>query len=189
MRKNFISTCLVILIAPGFIACKKSTDSPSYATTIKFTYNGQSYTRIAPSALYTNIILVQGVPLFVNFYGLGIEDDGNLLGGRVIITSPNIGPIQCAFLQPPGSSVSAAGGNCSQLNNGGNPIDSIAVYWYESGSLSFSYSDCRDLTGTTIPGQKDCGVTGNFDLVLTNKNGQKIRLTNGSFSGRLKKYP
>jgi hypothetical protein len=189
MKKSIAFFCWIFSIALLHGSCKKSTDTPSYESKISFTYNGQSYTRKAPSSLNTNIILVQGVPLFVNFYGLVIEDEANLLGGRVIITAPDPGILRCAFLQPTGSSVSAPGGNCSQLNNGGNPIDSVAVYWYESGSLNFSYSDCRDLTGTTIPGQKDCGVTGSFDLTLTNKNGQKIRLTNGSFSGRMKKYP
>ncbi|MEP6700008.1 MAG: hypothetical protein ABJA85_01780 [Bacteroidota bacterium] len=168
-------------------SCKKYSLSVSYETKIGFIYNGQQYERTSPSRIQTDVIVVQGTPLFVNFYGLSIEDQ-NLFGGSINIISPNPGPIQCAYFRPAGMSVSSFGPNCI-LTNGGNPIDSLQVYWYESGSLSFSYSDCRDLTGTTVPGQRDCGITGNFDLMLTNKNNQKIKLTNGYFSGRLKKYP
>jgi hypothetical protein len=134
------------------------------------------------------VIVVQTWPLFVNFGGLVI-DDVSIFQGKLILIATSPGPFQCAYLQPAGSSVFATGGNCNMLNNGGVPIDSVQVYWYETGSVNYTYSDCRDISGTTIPGQKDCAITGSFDLTLTNKNGQKMRFTNGSFVGRLKKYP
>jgi hypothetical protein len=170
-----------------FAGCKKSIDSiSSYETKISFTYNGQQYNHSSTSSIMTDNILVQGIPLFVNFTGIAIEDPG-LLGGTIIILSRSSGNIQCSYLRPTGMLVSSATGNCN-LTNGGNPIDSVQVYWYESGSINFSYSDCRNLTGTTIPGQRDCRITGSFDLTLTNKNNQKIKLTNGSFTGRIKTY-
>ncbi|MEO6613595.1 MAG: hypothetical protein ABIT05_12460 [Chitinophagaceae bacterium] len=178
-----LMTPLVFFTGPG---CKKFIDNTSYETKINFTYNGQQQSR--GSTIFSNIIIVQNEFLFVNFAGLGIKDQNNLFGGDIYITATNPGTIICAYLQPTGSSVSTTGANC-QLQSGGNPIDSVAVYWYESGSLNFSYSDCKDLTGAIVPGQKDCAINGTFDLVLTNKNNQKMRLTNGSFSGRLRKYP
>jgi hypothetical protein len=188
MKNLFFYCCPLMMVSFFATSCKKSVTQPSYETKISFTYNGQSYTRKAPSVLFTDIVVVQGVPLFVNFTGLGIEDENNLLGGTVVILSSSSGTMSCAYLRPTGSSVTAFAPAC-QLQNGSNPVDSVTTYWYESGSLNFSYTDCRELTGTTVPGQKDCAVTGNFDLTLTNKNGQKIRLTNGSFVGRMKKYP
>lgn len=179
-----LGLCLLLLAG-----CKKNIDSPSYETQINFTYNGQQYSRTAPSTILKDYIIVQSFYLSVNFAGLNIIDQNNLLGGDITISSLNPGPIQCAYMKPRGSYVAATGGNCSQLHSGGNPIDSVAVYWYESGSLSYSYSDCQVLTGTIVPGQKDCAISGTFDLVLTNKNNQKMRLTNGSFSGRLRTYP
>jgi hypothetical protein len=170
-----------------FTGCKKSSDSISYETKISFTYNGQQYNHNSSSNIMTDVILVQGIPLFVNFTGIEIGDPG-LLGGTIIILSRSSGNIQCSYLRPTGMLVSSSAGNCN-LTNGGNPIDSVQVYWYESGSINFSYSDCRNLTGATIPGQKDCKTTGSFDLILTNKNNQKIKLTNGSFTGRIKTYP
>jgi len=182
---NWLLIIAVFVLASG---CKKNSDSVSYETKINFTYNGQQYSRTSPSSISSNVIVVQTWPLFVNFAGL-IIDDPALFQGKLILLATSPGPFQCAYLQPTGSSVFATGGNCNMLNNGSNPIDSVQVYWYESGSVNYTYSDCKAISGTTIPGQKDCAITGGFDLTLTNKNGQKIRLTNGSFTGRLKTYP
>lgn len=183
LKFSFTTIFIIIVLT----SCTKNSFSVSSKTKIGFTYNGQQYERTSPSNILTDIIVVQRTPLFVNFTGISIEDQ-NLFGGTILILSRNPGSIQCAYFRPAGMSVSSSGGNCI-LTNGGNPIDSVQVYWYESGSLNYSYSDCRDLTGTTVAGQKDCGITGNFDLTLTNKNNQKIKLTNGYFSGRITKYP
>ena len=185
MKKTFSFFLVATGTACFFTGCKK-TDFPSYETNIQFTYNGQAYSRTSPSRILNDVIIVQNEFLLVNFTGLIIEDPA-LFGGRIPILTRNPGPIQCAFLQPTGGDVSP-GTNC-QLNSGGNPIDSVAVYWYESGSLSFTYTDCKQVTAAIVPGQKDCAISGQFDLTLTNKNNQKIRLTNGSFSGRIRTYP
>ncbi|MFZ1856923.1 MAG: hypothetical protein WAU29_06115 [Chitinophagaceae bacterium] len=168
--------------------CKKNSDFLSYDTKISFNYNGQQYNRTSPSSILTDILLVQGNLLFVNFTGLAIEDQDNLLNGKTLLLARTPGPVQCAYLQPTGTSVSALGGNCSQLQNVGNPIDSVQVYWYESGSINFSYNDCKAITTANVAGQYDCAITGTFDMTLTNKNNQKIILTNGTFSGRIKKF-
>ncbi len=187
MKKGILAVLLIAAVifftGPG---CKKFGDSTSYETKINFTYNGQQQSR--SSTIYSDIIIVQNEILFVNFTGLGIKDENNLFGGDIYITARNPGAIVCGYLQPTGSSVSSTGANCN-LHSGGNPIDSVAVYWYESGSINFTYSDCKDVTAAIVPGQKDCAINGTFDLVLTNKNNQKMRLTNGSFSGRMRKYP
>jgi hypothetical protein len=185
------SSYWLLIIAMALLAggCKKNSDFVSYETKINYTYNGQQYTNTSPSSISSDFIIVQGQILIVNFTGLLIEDQHNLFQGKLILLARNPGPFQCAYLQPTGSSVFATAGNCSMLNNGGNPIDSVQVYWYESGSVNYTYSDCKAITTATVPGQKDCAISGSFDLTLTNKNGQKMRLTNGSFTGRLRTYP
>ncbi|MBC7875011.1 MAG: hypothetical protein H7Y01_13495 [Ferruginibacter sp.] len=179
---------LIFFICLFLAGCKKLFDTTSYETKINFTYNGQQYTRTSPSRILTDLLFVQNEFLVVNFTGLRIEDP-SLLGGNIYIDARTQGPVRCAFLSPPGTSVFAAGGNCNNLQSGNGPIDSVSVYWYESGSLNFSYSDCKAVTVAIVQGQKDCAISGTFDLSLTNKNNQKIRLTNGSFSGRIRTYP
>jgi hypothetical protein len=188
MKFHIKPDLLVIAVTILLAGCKKSIDYTSYETKISFNYNGQQYNRTSPSSISTNVIVVQTWPLFVNFAGLVIDDPA-LFQGKLILLASSPGQFQCAYLQPTSSSVYATSGNCSMLNNGGNPIDSVQVYWYESGSVNYSYSDCKAISGTTIPGQKDCAITGTFDVTLTNKNHQKIMLTNGTFSGRIKIYP
>jgi hypothetical protein len=186
---KFIGAAIYCCCCLCFAGCKKNNDSPSYETKISFNYNGQQYNRTHPSSIFSDFILVQGQILLVNFTGLGIEDENNLLQGKIVLLARNPGTIPCAYLQPTGSSVSALGGDCNRLQAGGNPIDSVRVYWYESGSVNFSYSDCKAITSATVPGQNDCAISGTFNITLTNKNNQKIILTNGTFSGRIRRYP
>jgi hypothetical protein len=183
---NFLCAALWL----GFLVtgCKKNNPVISYETKIDFTYNGQSYSRTSPSRILSNLIVVQNEFLLVNFAGLEIDDDA-VLGGDIFILSKSPGAIQCAYFQPTGLSVHDVFGNCSTLLSGSDPIDSLRVYWYESGSLNFSYTDCKAVTNAIVSGQKDCAISGNFDLTLTNKNNQKMRLTNGSFKGKIRTYP
>jgi hypothetical protein len=189
MKKNFllqlfIAGCMLSLMMHG---CTKAKDSSSYETRIKFTYNGQEYTRTSPSRILSDLLNVQNEFLLVNFLGLEIEDENNVLGGTIVIFSRSTGIMHCAYLRPTGTSVSATYTDC-MLYDGANPVDSVQVYWYESGSINFSYSDCKDLTYAIVSGQKDCAISGTFNLTLTNKINQKIILTNGTFSGRIRIY-
>ena len=183
--KFSLVTTSFTFIMPG---CKKIKDFATYEAKISFTYNGQQHNLTSPSRIQTDLIIVQNQLLFVNFAGLVI-DNQNLFGGTVYINTKTPGPIRCAFLLPPGKNVNDVLGDCRNLQSNGGPIDSVNVYYYESGSVNFIYTDCRPVSGAIVPGQKDCSVSGNFDLTLTNKNNLKIKLINGSFSGRIRTYP
>ena len=174
------------LLILAFAGCDKDEEIRSYETKINYTYSGQNQSSTS-SRILTDVFFVSNTLIIANFTGLEISAPPGFTGS-IFIFSTGGGTINCAYLQPNGISVGGTGTNCI-LHTGGNPIDSVNVYWYESGSLTYSYNDCFDIGNATIPGQKDCAVNGNFNLTLTNKNNQKIVLTNGSFSGRIRRYP
>lgn len=174
----FIPVCILS-------GCKKNNDGVSYETSIRFTYNGKQYEGGSGSKINSSFYLPQFI--FANFAGLQISRP-DLFGGEIEILDQNQGNIDCAYLSPSGAPVAAVGLSCNNLQQNNGPIDSVQVYWIESGTIGFGYSDCRARTGTVTPNQYDCAVHGNFELILTNKNGQKIVLSNGSFTGRINKW-
>lgn len=179
--KRYATMCVVIVITFSFLGCKKT--NPGFETMVSFTYNGQQHSIASSGVIQTQLILPELI--FANFEGLQI-DRPDLFGGTIKIHSSNTGGINCAFLNPTGMNV--LGLACNALSNNGGVIDSVAVYWLESGNLTVSYSQCKDAEGTSVPGQKDCLVSGNFSLTLVNKNNQRIILTDGSFYGPMRKY-
>lgn len=181
MRYSFslISICLILFLN----SCKKGSDERPPEKYIRFTYNGQQYEASEPASfIQTDLLFPQLI--FANFYGLVISRP-EIFGGDIIITASNTSFTTCAYLRPAGTNVA---GSCSSLLDNGNPIDSVRTYWMESGSISSGYSECKDLTGLSVPGQKLCTVSGTFSFTLTNKNNQKIIITNGTFKGQIKKY-
>jgi hypothetical protein len=178
--KNSLLVFLTLIFLCG---CKKDSSEKVPEKYIRFTYNGQQYEASEPgSFVQTNLIFPELI--FANFYGLVISRP-EIFGGDIIITAPNTSFTTCAYLRPAGTNVA---GSCSSLLDNGNPIDSVRTYWMESGSISSGYSECKDLTGLSVPGQKLCTVNGSFSFTLTNKNNQKIIITNGTFKGQIKKY-
>ncbi|MEO7923238.1 MAG: hypothetical protein ABIR30_06125 [Chitinophagaceae bacterium] len=174
----FITATLLIFCCGS---CKKDPNSP-LSGKLQFTYNGQQYEQNDNQFISTNFILPEFI--FANFTGMHI-DRPDLFGGKILIMGQPPGGITCAWLNPTGMNV---GGACNNLQNNGAPIDSVAVYWYESGSLTVGYSNCSPATEASVPGQENCTVSGVFSVTLVNKNGQRISLTNGSYSGRIRKY-
>jgi hypothetical protein len=177
-------TCFFIpafLLLFSLASCKKDPNSP-LSGKLQFTYNGTQYEQNDNLFITTNFILPEFI--FANFIGIHI-DRPDLFGGKIIISGVPPGGISCAWLNPTGMNV---GGTCNNLQNNGAPIDSVAVFWYESGTMTANYSNCSPATEASVPGQENCTVSGVFTLTLVNKNGQRINLTNGSFSGRIRKY-
>lgn len=77
--------------------------------------------------------------------------------------------------------------NCTLVLISG-PIDSARVYFYRSGFLTYSYSDCRHIKvpdfvfGGYLDEYDACTFTGKFELTLGNNVNQTISITNGGFT-------
>lgn len=176
--KIFIA--LSILAISCFSCLKTKNSDDPYIAKINFTCNSQPYqTSSVSSYLKTQFYIL----LSANFAGLKINRP-DIFGGVIEIDCDIQGNILCAYLNPTGMNVSGA---CNNLLNNGAPIDSVKVFWYESGSVNFGWSDCKNIPNG-YQGEQDCAINGSFNITLTNKNNQKIILSNGSFSGRIKRY-
>jgi hypothetical protein len=74
---------------------------------------------------------------------------------------------------------------CRIKVDGLNLIDSTKIYFYRSGSVQYSVTDCEYHSGYTIDGTPsswdECTITGSFALTLGNKNNDLIEIKNGSF--------
>ena len=162
-----LSFCVIIS------GCSKSKDDNKIERYIRFTYNGQQYEANWPaSGVTSNFILPEFI--FANFNGLHISRP-DIFNGDIIVMASQANGLECAYLRATGTNVS---GMCNSLNDNGNPIDSVRTYWLESGTIGVNYSQCENLTNVTVPNQQLCTVTGSFSFTLTNKNNQKIIITN-----------
>jgi len=101
----------------------------------------------------------------------------DIFGGTIYFREPG-----CAYLEPTGTNFSLASPGC-QLISGG-PIDSTKVYFYQSGTVNISKSDCEhkrepDLVFGGFLEHDECTLSGDFSLTLVNKNNATIKITNG----------
>jgi hypothetical protein len=174
---------LFIIFSLLFTACSKNKDDNKVERYVRFTYNGQQYEANWPgSYVSTQFILPEFI--FANFSGLYISRP-DIFNGDIVVMASQANGLQCAYLRPTGTNVT---GMCNSLIDNGNPIDPLRTFWLESGTIGFNYSQCENLTNVTVQGQQLCTVTGTFSFTLTNKNNQKIIITNGSFRDQIKKY-
>src|SRR5664279_2167612 len=172
MKKNipFISSvlCAVGLIVLLYLSgCKKtSTGHTASDNTFSFNYNGTQYS-LGPNGEYKvdsmNIEITR-----LDIFSAAIE-----------FKKPD-----CAYYATNNTIVNVSG-NCQLTNGSGSPIDSAAVYIYQSGSLNVSYSNCNtssliDFSGNRVTIQ-NCDMEGSFDLVLKNKENKLITISNGKF--------
>ena len=132
----------------------------------KFTYNGTQY--VLPLKQGTAEWAILDAGIYIN--------RPDLFNGIIYFPHSN-----CAYLEPQGQSVQMTG-NCV-LSSSGFPIDSVAVYIYQSGSVNLSYTNCVNKTeydpysGQTVTYQV-CDVNGTFELTLRNKENKTISITN-----------
>lgn len=167
----------VLCFSSVFSACKKTNNqlSDNEPTHFSFEYNGRIY-----QSTVTNGVSDWGL-IFNNVHeAIGIVIDmPNIFGGRIIFKVPD-----CAYLIPfmnwdirePGCSI----------YTDGQTIDSSTIYYYKSGSISSTKSNCRVKTGTDwITGLNYnytlCDYAGTFLITVENKKGDIIGIKNGSF--------
>lgn len=156
-----------ILLLLGFAACKKS--SPGHTASensFSFTYNGTRYSLDALGEYQADSMNIQITAL-------------DIFGAAIIYQKPD-----CAFYATDHTVVNVSG-SCQLTNGSGLPIDSAAVYIYQSGSLNVSYSNCSsesliDLSGNHVTAQY-CDMEGNFDLVLKNNENKLVTISDGHF--------
>ena len=175
MRNHNITSTLIfyilLLYTPVLMtACKK--DSKSFVDSkFSFTYNGTQYV----------------LPYKEGDAEWGIENSG------IFIYRPDIfnGVIhfpyaKCAYLDPITNGLYLGLETNCQLTASGMPIDSVAVYLYDSGFVNIVYTNCSwetkydPFTGNSIP-YEVCDANGTFSLLLRNKENKTISITDGKF--------
>lgn len=104
----------------------------------------------------------------------------DIFGGVILYKDVN-----CTFFSPVNDNLDQLF-QC-QLTSNGNPVDPIAVYFYKSGSHTFtkekfsSYKVFDFYTGTYFD-QIIYDVNGTFNLELVNSENKIIRITNGKYN-------
>ena len=157
--------CFSLLVS--LAACKKlETEKPPEKDKFSFKYNGQTYDD-------------QNGGNFSPTEQIMIKVPG--LNSTITITTSNV---NCSFMIP-NNEVIANEINCL-LKLVSGPIDSAKVYFYRSGLVTYSYSDCYHVKAPDFNGgffeYDNCTVTGMFELTLGNNSNQTILITNGAFT-------
>lgn len=166
--------CYILLLYTSVhtAACKKDSSSHSNSPAdgkFSFTYNGTQYV----------LLYKEGTAEW------GIENSGifinrpDLFNGIIHFPYAN-----CAYLDPntSGAPVQVAP-NC-HLTASGMPIDSVAVYLYQSGLVNIAYKNCSHkseydpYTGSAVS-YDVCDADGTFNLILKNKENKMISITDG----------
>jgi|GEM_PF-6758024 len=174
MLRLFAGSIFIIILS----GCGKKNEPPLEIGEPKFSFefNGTKYS--GPGV--AGYIVYNG-----SFGGLFIERD-DLFGGSIYFYKNSSLSNNCAYLMPTGQQVVAQQPGCI-LYNSGNPIDSVKVYLYRSGSMNYSTSNCKhkkepDFVFGGYIEYDVCDINGTFSLTLGNKNNQTIVITKGSFS-------
>src|SRR4030095_2675180 len=129
MKKTTLFTlfsCFSILL---LVQCKKGSDNTFVPNKLTYQFNGQTFSD--PN---------NGGPILDNYYRfIGIEMRDSVLPGVLkyyIFPSPS----GCAYLVPQGLYFTL-GPNCMPAPV--DPADSSKVYLYRSGSINYSFSNCK----------------------------------------------
>jgi hypothetical protein len=176
--KTFNTRCAVILFSVLiFHSCKKTSNEPgnSGMQGFSFEYNSKTY-----NETIVNNTTDCGLEFNGAYDAIGvIIDKPNVFGGKIIFHTPD-----CAYIVP--STNWDMDENCS-INAHGESYDSSSVYYYKSGSFMSTKSNCVEKSGTDIYTNLPyrymiCDYLGTFSLILENKKGETIEITNGSFN-------
>jgi hypothetical protein len=165
---------LVISAIVVLFSCKKTGDEKKEHK-FSFEFNGKKYNDPSNATL----ALLSGLDLL-------LINRKDLFGGEIFFYANSSISNNCAYLVPTGEHYVAHLPGCA-LYDGGVLVDSITTYFYRSGNLKYSKSNCvrktevDPATGSRVE-YDECDVKGSFSLTLGNKNNQIIAITNGSFS-------
>lgn len=174
MKRLFASILFIIVLS----SCTKKNEpaDPDNAPKFSYEFNGKKYSGsgVAGYIVYNN-----------SFNGIVIERE-DLFGGTISFHKNSSLSNNCAYLTPTGQQFVVQQPGCIFYNYG-NPIDSVKVYFYRSGIMNYSTSNCKhkkepDLVFGGYIEYDVCDINGTFSLTLGNKNNQTIVITNGSFT-------
>lgn len=169
VRSTLVISILLLYILVSTTGCKKTSSNSPTDSSLSFTYNGIQYV----------------LPYKEGLAEWGLKNSGiyiyrpDLFKGTINYPYAN-----CAYLEPNDISTIQLTTNCQLTNAGGMPIDSVAVYLYQSGSVNISYINCSTkseydvYSGSTIL-YEVCDAVGTFDLILKNKENKTITITEG----------
>ena len=157
-----------------FSNCKKESENenPPKEHKISFEFDGKKY------EMTTGV----GIMISNDEFQAILIGRPDLFGGTIYFHKPSSNQ-NCAYLSPTDQSVNWTPGCILQVN--GNAIDSVQVYLYRSGTLTYTKSNIKHMRSRTSAGTwieyNVADLTGTFSLTLANKNDQTITLTKGSF--------
>ena len=178
MTRLFVGITLVIVLS----GCNKKNEPPlpDNAPKFSFEFKGKKYSGPDIAGFITSSDSLIGILLIAR------ED---LFGGTIYFYKNSSLSNNCAYLEPTGQHLIAQQPGCILYRSGnyGNPIDSVKVYLYRSGSLNSSTSNCKrkkelDPVSGVYKEYDECDINGTFSLTLGNKNNQTIEITKGSFT-------
>ncbi len=164
---SIIYTAALLFIFSG---CKKTEldfgASPGQDK-ITYSYNGKTYN--------------SGVSFFKGAIVIYIPDEP---GWRIYFNSP-----ACAFRVPADISfgINSITNSGCELSLSSGPVDSAQIFFYRTGTLNYSYSDCYNQSFANygpnggVTTYKVCTVTGSFNITLSNNKNDLIIISNGSF--------
>jgi hypothetical protein len=170
MRSLYLLIAFIVSISClVFCSCKKSNDNPSIFRQCSFEYQGQVYNCSDEQwSIIERDEVVAGI----------IINRPDLFGGTIRYEDHD-----CAFLIPAGDSILVNPG-CMLTYDDGSNIDSSKVYLYQSGTLNYTTSNCKEGKMLFIGGYiyyDVCDVEGNFTLNLVNDQNEDITLSKGIF--------
>lgn len=159
-----------------FMACNKVETSPEQQDSFSFKYNGITYNGLNNGGMTGNGISGPVENIFIKGPGS--------LNNTIYFYTHQPG---CAFMIPDNAGAWGIQYSNCQLTLGSGPIDSAQVYFYRSGSISYTVSNCvhKKIVVPQPPGTieyDECTITGNFNLTLGNNNNQTIEITDGAFT-------
>ncbi len=150
-------------------ACKKTHSKSPADGKFSFTYNGTEY--VLPYKEGTAEWGIENSGIFIN--------RPDLFKGIIHFPYAN-----CAYLDPNANGLYVQLAASCQLTALGMPIDSIAVYLYQTGLVNISYKNCSHkseydpYSGRTLS-YDVCDADGTFNLILKNKENKTITITEG----------
>lgn len=175
MKTNTFFIAAIFTACCMFSSCKKS--GGSLGTHWSYTFNGKKYE--GNDGTFQTIYNSNASGIIG--YSINRPD---LFGNTLVFVAPD-----CGYITDAGNILI----DCSFVDPYANASDSSLVYLYQSGSFYPATSNCRNETGTDIlTGNtitvKKCDMNMSFSITFINGKGDKIEITDGSYTGTINFY-